>query len=911
MRLGLESLPLLLAALFFVTPAHSRTELPKGRHKLSCARKLIEIQYRLMLGGKEPYVLYADGTQVALSKALEKEGRAYADIAEWFPDIDPVKFKKKFTEKLEKEFKEKKVGPATDWLMKFHAKYRDTESFKYEPRDQAIPPAEILELLTKDSATINPFRLINEDGIDQLFETRIIDFNDLLIVHDEKGKRIGNTSAPDGVKATDDEGSYEVSSQQGSVDLIQYNGLRSLVEEYLDGRIGHDHTVHAWPDDAKVRAEMAPYYIEMVDAITWYLYWRQAMRDDEEVDSILSHQFLGVYTRHSLTKLEKAVIDNNAKAFKNKYRFLGARNFPGNPNFPGQAGKQLPDLERRSGNKGIKRDFVGNMMIARISTGDYSGLRKYNSYSFSMDQPLHQMVAKYLRPHEVAWIKRLEEVYEPLNFKDDKRSHNHIRNKIVAPLFAWENRLGLTTKLELLETERKAFAQKLSEIARDYLNDYQTWKSPYDKGVGQSDLFSDIERAVYEFSSTVRLDQDFERYLRPVLKDNLSNILVESKKPIDVNKVFIGIEYSFRSPKKFESRDEAHTFILLACDALKKHFAGGSCAKMDDGGHGHGLSLRYVFTDPSGKPWRVEWDGIRRSYRNGKAYHLRGGHVEIPTPKFAPQNMQDIEKLYTAMRSIEAIPKASAGGGHFNIDLAELFKLGDETGTEKFLNLLRYFESNREMIAFLWQHPAREKTSIPVELGMNEKRRLNEFKGNWKQLGETLYSIQYYNTFISRKPGYTQLNAVGLMSDAVPEEYKETIDIKNPDQQWFPSFGGKAGDRTEFRLFDAPENEVIAALQIKYVRALLNYVWNTDKKIPLETVFHPEHRALWEKDPKVFKRDMIIHLRQLGLKFDEFLPLFVQAWHNQQYIPFKDWREEKQFKKFKNRRIYVEEMRSE
>ncbi|MCM0606769.1 MAG: hypothetical protein KA715_11835 [Xanthomonadaceae bacterium] len=897
-----------LPALMFIvlgTQAFAKSPEKPNPFNQSCARKLIEYKYQLMVGGSEPLIFLADGNTVPLSRAFEKEGLMYSDIEEWFPHVNAEKFKQKLAIQLDREFKEKKVGPTSKWLMEFHKKYRDVDTFKYESRDPGVSPSEILALLTKDPK-INPFELISMDGKDALFYDRVLTFDDL-----QTEINSALLPFPPFVTVGDDEGSYEVRSRTGTADLRAYNRERETLEQYLEGMIGHQHLVHAWPEDQMARTVMAPKYIEMIDATTWYLFWRQAKRDDQEVESILSHPFLGVYTRNSLKKLHEAVVKNDAKNFKNKYRFLGARNLPGSPTTPGQVGKQLPDLETRSGNKGIKREFVEDILISRISSGDYDGLRNFDSYDFNMDIPLHKMVEKYLRPHEVAWIQRLEEIWEPLKYKKDIRSHNHIRNKVIAPLFAWENRLNLGAKKELLDNAREKFAKSLSEIARDYLNEYQTWKSPYDKGEGQKYLFSDLETAVYKFSVHVRLDQDFERYLKPVLKDKIPNIIVKTGGMIDVNKVDLGIEFSFRSPKIFDSREEANKFISQAAENLKNYFGGGSIEKLEDSGHGHGLSLRYIVTDLQGRKWRVEWDGIRRSYRNGKAYHLRGGHIEIPTPKFAPQNTDEIEKLYAAMRSIEALPKASAGGGHTNIDLAPLFAMGDKLGTEKFLNLLRYFESNREMVSFLWQHPARERTSIPVELGLNDIRRLNEFQGDWKSLGAMLYSIKYFNTFVSRKPSYTQLNAVGLMVEEAPDEYREGIDIKNPETEWFPSFGGKAGDRVEFRLFDAPENEVLAALQIKYVRAMINYVWNTNSQIKLQTLYHPEHRTLWEKDPKIFIADVKKHFRQLGLNFEEFKPLIVHSWHKQQYERRKDWRAERRFGKFKRRKITVEEMRKD
>ena len=82
---------------------------------------------------------------------------------------------------------------------------------------------------------------------------------------------------------------------------------------------------------------MAPKYIELLDAGTWYLFWRQMKRNPTEVESVLGHPYLGVYTRWWLNRLYTAVVEAKPKDFKNKFRMMGARNFKADPEIPEQA----------------------------------------------------------------------------------------------------------------------------------------------------------------------------------------------------------------------------------------------------------------------------------------------------------------------------------------------------------------------------------------------------------------------------------------------------------------------------------------------------------------------------------------------------------------------------------------------
>jgi hypothetical protein len=141
------------------------------------------------------------------------------------------------------------------------------------------------------------------------------------------------------------------------------------------------------------------------------------------------------------------------------------------------------------------------------------------------------------------------------------------------------------------------------------------------------------------------------------------------------------------------------------------------------------------------------------------------------------------------------------------------------------------------------------------------------------------------------------MDLTGLIAPAVPDAYKKgTLDIKNPKQEWFPDFGtGK--DRVEFRLYDAPTNEYLAALQIKYHRALLNKALNSKEPVPYEAKYASNAKESWRADAKAYIEAAEAHLKDLGLDVQEFRPLILEAWETQQAAPaaprelqrYEDW----------------------
>lgn len=846
----------------------------------SCYDILTKLQWsrfaRTQLGDKTPVILLANGTEVPIARAFEKEGLLYSDIATWFPSAK-LETKDHLKARLEAELTGKK-SPRNllRWLKNYSTKYR-SENITLPKSDwlKLDPRAQLEFVISGDDF----FKNISIQGREDLFYDGILKFDDLTIT----------SETPARLTVGDDLGSYEVRSNGGTTDRTRYMEDRDIVEHLLESKVGHQHKVHAWPKDPTQRELMSKKYIELLDSTSWYLFWRQMKRNPADIESILAHPYLGVYTRTSLVKLYDAVMSNDPAKFKNKYRTVGARNFKADPNIPEQltSGPIVPDWELRSGNKGENRDFVEDMVEARIASGDYSGLKNFDDYEFNPHAPIEALTYKHLNRSEIEDLKKFEEIFPLMRYSARTNAHNHVRTKIISPLLEWGTRLGLRYKKDEIEHQQKLYAKRLAAAAHAYVTKIEGLKGREKISELRAETLSRLERSIYTFSSRVRLDLDLERYIQPQ-PTTLPNILVKNDGPLDVNDISLGIEYSFRFPTEapITSRDQAQREILRAVDLIRAQLGGGKIERLDDGGHGHGASVRYRLIDPQGRIWRAEWDGIQREYIEGKLINPHGGHMEVPSPKFKPRDARfDIAPIFRAARENGQFPKRAAGGGHMNVDLGPLKELPTEQGVQKVKNMIALYESIREMMTFLWQHPHRLHAARPVEYSETFAQDLANFHGDWDDFAVFLYSQRYFNPYVTRKPRYVEMDVTGLMGPAVPLEYKKgTLDIKNPESVWFPDFGtGK--DRSEFRLYDAPVNELFAALQIKYHRAFLNRAFNSSEPILLKPLYERGSKEKWRHNAALFVAAAEEHYRMLGLDPEEFKPLTEQAWQMQQEDP--------------------------
>ena len=183
---------------------------------------------------------------------------------------------------------------------------------------------------------------------------------------------------------------------------------------------------------------------------------------------------------------------------------------------------------------------------------------------------------------------------------------------------------------------------------------------------------------VRDWIKTTDIVRYVEEYLRPKrmvsITDRLSEVTPRGR--TNVNRIDLGIEYSARFGNKYfvemapeVGRDGNRIWLNTRVDmtpyerkekiremarnlgvALNGHPVPVIDASTA-GAHGHGLSVAFKVKDPQGRSWRAEWDGVGRDYDSrGQVIpeSLRGGHVEIVTPKFVPE-FKEMQAVYTAM----------------------------------------------------------------------------------------------------------------------------------------------------------------------------------------------------------------------------------------------------------------------
>jgi len=468
-----------------------------------------------------------------------------------------------------------------------------------------------------------------------------------------------------------------------------------------------------------------------------------------------------------------------------------------------------------------------------------------------------------------------------------------MHSKLISPLLPWENRLDLDYKKDVLKRAQGRYARGYAAAAKEFLEASAKIKNnPTALGELRLKTAARLEKLHANFSQRVRLDLDLKRYLAPQPKE-LPSILVKSTGDIDVNKeVALGIEYAYRFGERPKNAKQADKQLRAAAEEF--------CRRMDcdpetgvekkgGDGHGHNLGIRYTVTAPDKKVWRIEWDGIQRDYdAERNPINPRGGHIEAPTPKFTPQNMDEIVKLYGAMEAKGNFASRKGGGAHLNFDLTAIVEADPEKAGRRIANIVSVLESESELTAFLFQSPNRTRVAAPAPVRSTFEERLNNFNGTKDELGQLLYEERYFNPYVGRKPAYVQFNFTGMFQDQAPEQYRSAIDIKKPGQKWYPSFAGKASDRAEARLNDAPEDPFLAALQIKYYRAMLDRAVNFDGALPLERKFTPAEVKEWRERPDLFVKAAEERLKDYGLDPEEFAPALTRAWRAQQeYKPAK------------------------
>ena len=539
-------------------------------------------------------------------------------------------------------------------------------------------------------------------------------------------------------------------------------------------------------------------------------------------------------------------------------------------------GNNAYNIEFRAGTKNDPtRRKIQKFLISRYAAQELDDLASGKSWVLNDDEVLDGS-----KISERMGLKEGE--FEKFYRKILKADGRLMKRSFLVPFWKWENAPYLTPEKKLqLKEYTKIFVQTVANL-----------ENPTEQN---------LTEALKSWVKSSRLSSDIENYLKP--KPRLSNpetahlFPVKTNAPVDINKIDLGIEYTGRFPlstdadyvavpgqnNKLEWRktyldytpSERKDVIKKFAETLGKELNNGRAIEVissSSDGHGHGLDISYDLRDDQGRKWRVEWDGVGRSYdTNGKVIpeSLRGGHIEIVTPKFTPTK-KDMDSLFEAMNKTDLIPSARMGGGHINIDLKPFE--GNPKAMARFLGV---YLDNRSMMSLLFQHPGRGVGAEPNRVTPNLISKLKNFNGTEEELKTLLYNEQFFNTRVGRKTKNNQLNLIAYFQDVIPEEFiHEDFDMKN--DIWRRTFDVDPKIRKmEFRLFNAPINAAESALHIKYVRALLNKALNDT-----DPVFLGNYEVDYEKfakDPEASMKEFEKHMKNLGLDPKEYRPFLLDG----------------------------------
>lgn len=555
---------------------------------------------------------------------------------------------------------------------------------------------------------------------------------------------------------------------------------------------------------------------------------------------------------------------------------------------PERFGKGTLAIEFRVGsNSEAMRNLFLPLMISMISTNDFRHL-KPNSWSFIDGDELENLkggdLAKRfgVRVDEAAsCLRRLRDAR--MVYNEDERI---IHPNYWVPFWRWENAPFLgARKKALLKTLTRAF---IESVAR--------WKSPQ---------YSDFQSAFQTWARASRLSSDLLAYLEPPrLKSGLADVRKALLFPsaaaqagaVDPNSIDLGLERTARLPVSAQTlRDqvggdpawlgtlfdatpgERRDILRGTAAALARRLGAPQTPKLladslhqPDTSHGHGIALAYEIKDPAKRKWRVEWDGIGRSYDpDGEVIpdSVRGGHVEIVTPKAAP-TAEELVAEDAAFDAQDLIPDPEFGGGHINVDLAPF-------SAKALARFLRIFHRHRGILALLFQDVSRLRSAEPVEVSPELERSLENFAGDDAELERLLYDERYFNMYVGRKTRYLQLDMGAYFQDVIPPELI-SADYDLAIEPWRPQFRANPDARkAEFRLFNSPRNALEAALQIRVVRALADVA--LDPAIPIDPIVQDVDYRAYLNSPTMAEADFATAMEQLRLDPKDYRPFLIEG----------------------------------
>lgn len=575
-------------------------------------------------------------------------------------------------------------------------------------------------------------------------------------------------------------------------------------------------------------------------------------------------------------------------------------------------GKEAFALEFRAGTKsdGIRR-MTQKMLVSRYAANEFDDLADGKSWTLVGNIDNADDYWSDLHSKE-SLVKRFgvspleaEKFFEVLNNASMNKTKGGWTNSVtisqdyLAPLWNWEH-------APYISPSKKT---ELRNLTKTYIKTVANLK---DADIGS------VRVAMKDWVKTSQVSLDIENYLKPKQKFKNSadahkyDLKMGAK--VDVNQIDLGIEYSARyplksnaqfsqvpgQPGKFEWIHTNYGYSDIERKAVIERFAKTLSKELNDGvlgevtnlhidGHGHGLDIAYEVKDKNGKKWRVEWDGIGRSYDvDSKRIDnsVRGGHVEIVTPKFVPDEVA-MQKLYSAMEKENLVPSTRFGGGHINIDLKPF-----EGKPKAFARFLGAYLDNRDIMSMMFQHIGRQVGAEPVKVSQEAINWLKNFDGTETELKKFLYDQRFFNTRVGRKTKNNQLNLLAYIQDVIPEEFIHAdFDMKN--DMWRQTFDVEPKIRKmEFRMFNAPRNAQEAALQIKYTKALLNKALNDTDDV-FVTTGKVDYQGL-VNNPEAALAKFEKNMKNLGLGADEYRGFMLEGMEvskntlsNERFLPLE------------------------
>lgn len=554
-------------------------------------------------------------------------------------------------------------------------------------------------------------------------------------------------------------------------------------------------------------------------------------------------------------------------------------------------------LEMRAGTKDAPvARFVQQVVASRVATHEFDDLQPSSSWTLLKRENVGSGYPNHNNPtfnsstlydlDEVSKrfdvdVETITKAFDNIKSVENKPGMGWVKKTFIQPEFwvpfwQWED-------APFVSTMKKG---QLKEVTKSFIQSMAALEDPSLKNV--QELFSD-------WVKVSKLTDDIEDYLRPKAHGSLLSNADQFKVPpgaFDVNKVDLGIEFTGRFAVQNElhftedrledgkfhwlataydlTPDERDKSIKQLADNISTQLGGDASSVkklVNEGSHGHALGIAYEIVDPQNRKWRVEWDGIGRSYDpagNVIENSGRGGHIEIVSPK-DNIDFKTIDKVYGALKETGTLPRYSMGGSHINIDLAAF-----ENNPKALARFMAIFHENRGIMALMYQHPGRIPGSEPASVSSELAQRLSDFDGSEEELKKLLYNEQYFNTRVGRKTRYLQLDVGSYFQDVIPEKYiTDDFDINNPQVPWRKEFRVEPKIRKmEFRMFGAPESATDAALQVKLVRAMMNKAINSDE--PLTAKVQDVNYRKYLENPNQAWQDVQKMAKELGLEADDY-----------------------------------------